>query len=305
MRTVLIIVVLVLVAAGVVVGLLWGNGKSEPQSVDDPLSSGEAYLLELNYEQALVQFLKAIEVEPRNPRVYTGMAEVYAALGQPDQAILILQEGLQAVPHNAEMQAALDCLLPPEHVPDVEQASTPPPSPSIPDEIVDALYNVKSAFDASNDVDVISLMTSIQKNEFVVSHSLVKVHDFVIHGEYQIYYLGWTRDGTGRSLEMNADHSGGFGFTWIDMVDNAFTGDYEHKRYEDSNMTNHRHGVIQDGQMVLPCYEDFYGGIMDGVYVFSDDPHHVQFDQPWRPYGESFMDDMLKHEMELPNGFVQ
>jgi hypothetical protein len=61
------------------------------------LDLGEKYLLELNYEQALVQFLKVIEIEPMNPRGYTGAAESYIGLGQPDMAEEILRQGLEIV----------------------------------------------------------------------------------------------------------------------------------------------------------------------------------------------------------------
>jgi len=60
------------------------------------LDLGEKYLLELNYEQALVQFTKVIEIEPMNPRGYTGAAEVYAALGQHEEVKKILQQGYEA-----------------------------------------------------------------------------------------------------------------------------------------------------------------------------------------------------------------
>ena len=50
--------------------------------------------LELDYEQALVQFLKVIEIEPMNPRGYTGAAEAYIGLGDSEKAMSILEKGL-------------------------------------------------------------------------------------------------------------------------------------------------------------------------------------------------------------------
>jgi tetratricopeptide (TPR) repeat protein len=66
-------------------------------SAAELLDLGEKYLLELNYEQALVQFLKVIEIEPMNPRGYTGAAEAYIGLGDTESAEAVLRQGLETV----------------------------------------------------------------------------------------------------------------------------------------------------------------------------------------------------------------
>ena len=58
------------------------------------LSLGEKYLLDLNYEEAIVYFNKAIEVEPRNSRAYMGAAEAYVGLGDTESAIELLKTAL-------------------------------------------------------------------------------------------------------------------------------------------------------------------------------------------------------------------
>jgi len=63
-------------------------------TVTELLDFGEKYLLEMDYEQAIVQFTKVIEIEPMNARGYTGAAEVYLAVGQVDMAKNILEQGL-------------------------------------------------------------------------------------------------------------------------------------------------------------------------------------------------------------------
>jgi len=68
------------------------------QSAETPeclISLGDRFLLEQNYEQALVKFLRVIEIEPMNPRGYTGAAEAYLGLGQLYEAVAILQLGLE------------------------------------------------------------------------------------------------------------------------------------------------------------------------------------------------------------------
>jgi hypothetical protein len=81
-------------------GILFACSTADsPLAAAELLDLGEKYLLELNYEQALVQFLKVIEIEPMNPRGYTGAAEAYVGLGQPDNAAEILRQGLTTVEH--------------------------------------------------------------------------------------------------------------------------------------------------------------------------------------------------------------
>ncbi|CDX04945.1 Prokaryotic membrane lipoprotein lipid attachment site profile [Desulfitobacterium hafniense] len=72
------------------------------------LDLGEKYLLEMNYEQAVVQFTKLIEIEPKNPRGYTGLAEAYLGLGDIDKIIAILEQGLEQLPDHETLKALLE-----------------------------------------------------------------------------------------------------------------------------------------------------------------------------------------------------
>ncbi len=80
---------------------------SKAQKAADILSMGEKYLLELDYEQAVAQFLQVVELDPMNPRGYTGAAEAYFGLGQREKAVEILTQGRNTVPEDAAVQAAL------------------------------------------------------------------------------------------------------------------------------------------------------------------------------------------------------
>ena len=74
-------ITLIVLCAVIFVPLFSACTKPElPLTVAELLDLGEKYLLELNYEQALMQFFKVIEVEPMNPRGYTGAAEAYVGL---------------------------------------------------------------------------------------------------------------------------------------------------------------------------------------------------------------------------------
>ena len=87
---------LILVLAALL-ACLAGCGAQRALAADELLFLGERYFLDLEYEQALVQLLKVIEIEPMNPRGYIGAAVVLMRSGQSEKAIEILQQGLDAV----------------------------------------------------------------------------------------------------------------------------------------------------------------------------------------------------------------
>jgi len=102
----------VLAGVVVIIGLyLYGSKPFERLSAAELLNLGEKYLLEMNYEQAVVNFTRLIEVEPRNPRGYVGLAEAYAGLGDIDKAIEILRQGLEELPDDPNILKMLNELL--------------------------------------------------------------------------------------------------------------------------------------------------------------------------------------------------
>ena len=111
--TAVVIIILIMLAA-------CGCGRAAPtaggavQSVAELLSLGEKYLLELDYEQAVVCFTRVIEIEPMNPRGYTGAADAYVGLGRSADAIAILEKGLHELPGDTQLQGMLDDIRPSE-----------------------------------------------------------------------------------------------------------------------------------------------------------------------------------------------
>ncbi|WP_349943953.1 tetratricopeptide repeat protein [Lacrimispora sp. BS-2] len=99
-----------LITIAVLVTVCAACSKSlEKMSASELLDLGEKYLLEMNYEKAVVCFDQLIKVEPRNPRGYTGLAETYIAKGDTDKAIAVLQDGLGQLPDDHEyLKAAAD-----------------------------------------------------------------------------------------------------------------------------------------------------------------------------------------------------
>ncbi len=71
-------------------------GCEKKLTLQDYLDLGDKYLLELNYEEAVVAFTKAIELEPRDPNGYLKLAKVYDAQEDYEKAVQILTQGYEA-----------------------------------------------------------------------------------------------------------------------------------------------------------------------------------------------------------------
>ena len=89
-----------------------------PLTATELLDLGERYLLDLNFEQALVHFTALIEIEPMNPRGYTGAAEAYIGLGRVDDAVAVLRLGYERT-SDSSIQQMLDEILPSEVIGEV------------------------------------------------------------------------------------------------------------------------------------------------------------------------------------------
>ena len=108
-RNVIIIAIAaaVLLAGGVgaAVGINAYNNSSE-----NILSVAQRYLNEKNYEQAIIEYKRVLELDPTSIDAYLGLAQAYIAIGDIDSAIEILQKGVE-VTGDGEIQRKLDELL--------------------------------------------------------------------------------------------------------------------------------------------------------------------------------------------------
>lgn len=86
--------VLVIITVGVILALVLAHGNGNGVAVPDTVSfmtNAEKYLLEMNYEQAIIEFNKVLEVDPMNVSAYLGKAKALIATGRTNEAVSLLE----------------------------------------------------------------------------------------------------------------------------------------------------------------------------------------------------------------------
>ena len=90
-----------------VILLLCGCGAAV-KSWQEEYDLGVRYLSEGNYEEAILAFEAAIEIDPKRAEAYLGLADVYVAQGDLDAAREVLDRAVEAVGEDEEILARLD-----------------------------------------------------------------------------------------------------------------------------------------------------------------------------------------------------
>ena len=121
----------------VVLLILSACSKPAPPSATPEISAwqeqydlGMRYLSEGKYEEAILAFTAAIEIDPKQVPAYQGAADVYLALGETDKAVELLGQGVLAT-ESAALQTQLDTIsvLTLEPTPEPTSSPTPEPTP--------------------------------------------------------------------------------------------------------------------------------------------------------------------------------
>ncbi len=88
---IVLLVIIIVTAAGVIMFNNTDSARFRKQ-----LNLGQRYLSEMNYEEAVVAFNQAIEIDPRSVDAYLGLADAYIGLGDEEAALAALQAGYEA-----------------------------------------------------------------------------------------------------------------------------------------------------------------------------------------------------------------
>mgnify|MGYP006065127875 FL=1 len=86
--------------------------ESDPKQADAYLGRGDAYILsgetEENLMQALADYRQVLEMDEANASAYLGVADVYIRQGEYEAALEVLNEGLEKIRENDEIVAKIE-----------------------------------------------------------------------------------------------------------------------------------------------------------------------------------------------------
>ncbi len=93
-QTRILIYILIGIAIVVIgsIGII-GSFDNDIPTGQEHIDLGRVYLTELSYEEAVIEFTEAIEIEPLNPEAYLGLAEAYVGMGDNEKAVEVLENG--------------------------------------------------------------------------------------------------------------------------------------------------------------------------------------------------------------------
>ena len=89
----IIIGIIVAAIIAFMIGIIIYNGSDN--DVSEQLDLGQKYLEDQDYEQAIVAFNKAIEIDDKCSEAYVGLVETYIRMGEYDKALETAQKGYE------------------------------------------------------------------------------------------------------------------------------------------------------------------------------------------------------------------
>lgn len=104
-RFILIAAVVAAVCTAVICTAMWAGSREHKR--DSYLETGNRYLSEMDYEQAIASYQAALKIDPKCVDAYIGLAEAYTALGELNMASETLRQGYElteAEPLNAKLE---------------------------------------------------------------------------------------------------------------------------------------------------------------------------------------------------------
>ena len=105
---------------GALILLLTACAQNTEAQWQEQYDLGVRYLSDGNYEEAIIAFTAAIEIDPKQPDAYMGASEAYMAMGDTEAAISILEEGFTET-NSEEIRDKLDEIMPANNSTDGEE----------------------------------------------------------------------------------------------------------------------------------------------------------------------------------------
>lgn len=101
-------IILILLALFLILGIGTFSVRAVQNSrVNNFLDLGNKYLLDANYEQAVLQFENVLKIDKKNVDARVGLSKAYTALKKPDKAVAVLKDGIKLTRKMSKLYLAL------------------------------------------------------------------------------------------------------------------------------------------------------------------------------------------------------
>ncbi len=98
-------IILIIISAVVLLSIVIGLGVAGLNiPYDKQIKLAYKFLNDGNYEEAILAFNKAIDIEPKRYEAYLGLSDVYIKQGDYEKAMEVLKRGLQETGNSQELQ---------------------------------------------------------------------------------------------------------------------------------------------------------------------------------------------------------
>ena len=106
-KIIAIIIVICAVIIAAVVTVIVIAAVSSGAAAREQLSLGDKYMKNEEFDEAIVAFNKAIEIDPNNADAYSKLADAYLAVGNTSEAVRTLQQGYERT-NSGDIKSKLD-----------------------------------------------------------------------------------------------------------------------------------------------------------------------------------------------------
>ncbi|WP_288687006.1 hypothetical protein [uncultured Catenibacterium sp.] len=90
-------VAIILLVIAIIISLVFVFNKTGAKSYDSKLEEAQKYVSKVDYKKAEAAYLKAIDINPKQPTAYVELADVYVTVNKQDKAEAILEKGYKNV----------------------------------------------------------------------------------------------------------------------------------------------------------------------------------------------------------------
>ena len=117
-NVIILVVVMAIVIIGAVVAVVAMGSGSEGETAEQ-LTLAQRYLDEEDYEQAVIEFERLLEIDPKNTDAYLGLAQAYKELGEYEKATKVLETAMDELDEDEQerIEEALEELEQPQTTP--------------------------------------------------------------------------------------------------------------------------------------------------------------------------------------------